>query len=34
MHTFYVILQNISFGFELNPEEFNQYTKDTVKLIF
>jgi hypothetical protein len=29
---FYVILQSISPGFELNIEEFNQYTKDTAKL--
>jgi hypothetical protein len=29
---FYVILQNISSGFELNTEEFDKYTKDTAKL--
>ena len=29
---FYVILQNISSGFELNIEEFNQCTKDIAKL--
>ena len=29
---FYVILQSISSGFELNIEEFNKYTKDTGKL--
>jgi hypothetical protein len=29
---FYVILQSISSGFELNIEEFNQYAEDTAKL--
>jgi hypothetical protein len=28
---FYVILQSISSGFELNIEEFNKYAKDTAK---
>jgi len=32
IHRFYVILQSISSGFELNIEEFNQCTKDTAKL--
>jgi hypothetical protein len=29
---FYVILQSISSGFEISTEEFDMYTKDTVKL--
>jgi hypothetical protein len=29
---FYVMLQSISSGFELNIEEFDKYTKDTAKL--
>jgi hypothetical protein len=29
---FYVILQSISLGFEVNIEEFDKYTKDTAKL--
>jgi hypothetical protein len=32
IHRFYVILQSISLGFELNTEEFNKRTKDTAKL--
>jgi len=29
---FYLILQNISLGFELSAEKFNHYTKDTAIL--
>jgi hypothetical protein len=28
---FYVILQSISSGYELDTEEFDKYTKDTAK---
>jgi hypothetical protein len=29
---FYLILQSISSGYEMNTEKLNQYTKDTAKL--
>jgi hypothetical protein len=32
VHRFYVILQIISSGFEMNTEEFDKYTKDMAKL--